>query len=81
MNTQNQEPTPALASVEAACRYLGGICRASLYEMINAGDVQSVKIAGRRMITTESMNELIARAARIAPKGKLAAKIANSEVA
>lgn len=78
MDSTNTTP-PALASVEASCRYLGGICRASLYEMINAGDVQSVKIAGRRMITTESMNALIAKAAAMPPTSKLVAKIANSE--
>ena len=52
---------PALASTEHARKYLGGISRAGLYNLLDANELQSVKIGGRRMVLVDSMDALIAR--------------------
>jgi hypothetical protein len=52
---------PALASTEHARKYLGGISRAGLYNLLDANELQSVKIGGRRMVLVDSMDALITR--------------------
>jgi hypothetical protein len=49
---------PALASIPDACRYVGGLSRARLYELMPQLDV--VKIGARTFITVASLDRLIA---------------------
>ena len=49
---------PALASIPEACRYLGGLSRSRLYELIPHLDV--VKIGARTFVSIESLDRLIA---------------------
>jgi excisionase family DNA binding protein len=36
-----------------------GICRTSVYELINEGKLRSVKVAGRRLVLRESLEQLL----------------------
>jgi excisionase family DNA binding protein len=49
---------PILSSVNGAARALG-IGRTKIYELINAGKLEAVKIGKRRLIKTESIHKLI----------------------
>ena len=49
---------PALASIPNACRYLGGLSRSRLYELMPHLDV--VKFGARTFVTIESLDRLIA---------------------
>lgn len=44
-----------LLSVKDAQAELGGISRTTVYELINSGDLQRVKIGARALITSESL--------------------------
>ena len=60
MNAQTQ-PAPLRRAypVEEARALLGGMSRKSLYDLINSGDLATVKIAGRRLVPSESIDALI----------------------
>jgi len=59
---------PALVSVHNSCTYLG--CgKTKLYEMIQAGELEAVRLGSRTMVKLESLDALIARAE---PVGKAA---------
>jgi hypothetical protein len=49
---------PALASIPEACRYLGGLSRSRLYELLPNLDV--VKFGARTLVTIGSLDRLIA---------------------
>lgn len=49
---------PALASVNDACKYLGGVSRAKFYTDL-LPKLESVLLGGRRMVTVRSMDALI----------------------
>jgi hypothetical protein len=55
------ELKPALMSVQAAMRYLGDVSRTQLYVSLMP-QLETVKIGNRRMITTASLDALIATA-------------------
>lgn len=40
---------------------LGGIARTRVYELINSGDLQAVKLGRRTLITRESIDALVER--------------------
>lgn len=60
MNYNNRyQVKPALMSIKDSGSYLGGLCRASIYNF--KSDLDWVKIGGRSFITVESLDRLIAR--------------------
>jgi hypothetical protein len=60
-----REISPALASVPEACKYLGGLSRAALYEILDR--LEKVKIGSRTFITVRSLDKLIASNIKAAP--------------
>ncbi len=48
------EPTPLLISLNDAANNIG-VCRATFYELLNKGFIESVKIGTRRLIVQESL--------------------------
>ncbi len=52
------ELKPALAAVNDACQYLGGISRGKFYSDI-LPKLESVLVGGRRMVVVSSMDRLI----------------------
>ncbi len=48
-----------LRSIPATCELLGGVSRSTVYRLAAAGDLRIVKIAGRSMVTTESIDRLV----------------------
>ena len=50
-----------LLSVDQACHQLGGISRSMLYNLINRGDLERVKVGNRALITHESIAAYVAR--------------------
>ena len=38
---------------------LTGLCVATLYSLISRGQLQSIKVGGRRLVTTEALNRLL----------------------
>lgn len=57
-----------LYSVEEARFLLGGISRATIYELMNAGELESVTIGRRRLIPAAAINTFIATSSsNIAP--------------
>jgi excisionase family DNA binding protein len=51
-----------LWSVEEGRALLGGISRASIYDLIRSGELRTVMIAGRRLIPDQAIDELISNA-------------------
>jgi hypothetical protein len=51
--------TPALASIEASCDYLGGISRAKFYADI-LPLLETVRLGSRNLVVVASMDRLIA---------------------
>ncbi|MBC2776731.1 helix-turn-helix domain-containing protein [Parasphingopyxis marina] len=52
---------PVTISINGAAKALG-LGRTSIYELINAGRLESVKLGRRRLVKTESIRRLIDRA-------------------
>jgi len=52
---------PLLTSIEDTRTLIGGTSRQTIYDLINAGDIESVRIGGRRFVVVESINALIER--------------------
>lgn len=48
-------------TVKEARALIGGISQAAFYKLVNAGELKTVKIAGRRLVPDESINDLIQR--------------------
>ena len=58
---QTKDPTPPLAvRVREATRMIG-LGRTKLYELINAGDLEVVKIGRATLITVSSLSRLVDR--------------------
>lgn len=53
-------------SIPDACQHLGDVSRAHVYRMVNKGKLELVKIGGRSIITTRSMNALLPQTAEAA---------------
>ena len=51
---------PLLVSVQEAARMLG-IGRTSIYQLINSGELQTMKLGRRRLITIESLRRVTER--------------------
>lgn len=52
-------PTRRAYSVDEARALLGNISRKSIYDLINSGELASIKIAGRRLVPDVSIDALI----------------------
>jgi len=63
------DPGPLLDSVPGAQARLGGIGRSQLYELLAQGELESVKIGRRRMITVASMVAYVDRQTQTVPDG------------
>ncbi len=50
-----------LLSIDQARHQLGGISRTTVYELINSGDLERVKLGGRAFIVSESLSKLVDR--------------------
>lgn len=53
-------PRPQLIGVPQTQKYLGGIARATLYRMIDRGDLIPIKVAGRTMFDRRDLDTYIA---------------------
>ena len=53
---------PVLVSVETARAMLGGVGKTTLYAMLSAGDLESVKLGKRRLVRVSSIQALADRA-------------------
>jgi excisionase family DNA binding protein len=51
---------PLVYSIPRTMALLGGISRSSTYELVRRGELQAVKVGGRRMIVAASLDRLIA---------------------
>jgi excisionase family DNA binding protein len=54
----NTELTPLLLSLNDAAQSIG-VCRATFYELLNQGLIESVKIGTRRLIVQESLIDYV----------------------
>lgn len=60
--TATEEPTDdVLLDVASTCDALGGIGRTTLYRLIAAGEIKTVKLGARTMTPRSEVNRLIAR--------------------
>jgi hypothetical protein len=50
-----------LYSISEARELMGGICRNSIYALLNRGEIASVVIGCRRFVTKEAISEFIER--------------------
>ena len=57
---QNETITPLLHQIPAAARRLG-ICRAMLYKLIASGDISTIKIGRRRLVSENAICDFIAK--------------------
>jgi excisionase family DNA binding protein len=56
------EPTrPLLIPIPDSCAMLGGITRPTLYDLINGGEIDRVKIGKRAFITAASIDAYVER--------------------
>lgn len=76
MYTDPENTAPMLIPVLAACNILGGITRPTLYRLINAGEIDRVKIGTRTFITAMSLRAYVDRQMK-ASAARLEADFAN----
>ena len=65
MNTQEEldlwpEPAPALVTIKQAVRILN-LGRSTIYQLIDAGEIETVHFGRSRRIPVRSLTELVAR--------------------
>jgi hypothetical protein len=58
--------TPLIVPVPDACAALGGICRTTLYDLVNHSELVKVNIGRRGFITAESLAAYVERLAEAA---------------
>lgn len=61
-SAQPDEREPDAYTVNASCWKIG-VSRSTLYQLIAAGQIRSVKIRGRRMIPTTEIKRLVTEGA------------------
>lgn len=64
MRNKPETTTPddrLLVPIDDTCTRLGGICRTTVYDLINRGDLVKVKIGTRGFITAASINAYVDR--------------------
>ena len=66
MNAAETRLEPLLYSIAEGRRALGGISRTTVWRMINAGQLQTVKIGNRTFLRAESIRRLAAEGAETA---------------
>ncbi len=57
--TQTYTVEQALFSIEQACLYLGRISRTKIYDLINSGELQKIKIGSSSFIPRTSLDAFI----------------------
>lgn len=57
---------PLGLSIPETGKTLGGTSRATIYRMINRGELEAIKLGARTIITTESIEARVAAAPRLA---------------
>lgn len=57
------EGGPLLLSVKDAAAYLG-LGRSKMYELVNCGELPSLALGGRRLVSREALNEFVAQMSR-----------------
>jgi hypothetical protein len=55
------KPDAPLTATVAQFKRISGLGKTSIYELIKAGDLRSVRICGRRLIVISSYNDLLDR--------------------
>lgn len=50
-----------LVPIPGAARQLGGVCRTTVYKLINEGELELVKIGRRSFITGKSLTDYVER--------------------
>jgi hypothetical protein len=61
MTITSPQPDRLLVSIPDACRQLGGIGRATIYELVNRHEIVKVNVGRRGFITTESLAAYVDR--------------------
>lgn len=59
---------PLVVSVNDARKMLGGVGRNKIYNLINDGELEAVKIGGRTLIPVAGIHALITSSPRIRPE-------------
>jgi excisionase family DNA binding protein len=57
---RNTQPEPLSVDISEACRLIG-LGRSKLYELLTAGEIQSVKVGKRRLVPMASLRAWLAR--------------------
>jgi hypothetical protein len=78
-STQENLPEPALTTIRGAQQMLGGVCRSTVYELIDAGEIQTVRILGRTLPKIASIQALIERGGT-APSGRSRPRKSGSQL-
>lgn len=55
------EARPLLAPIPEVQKALGGVSRSTVYELLDGAELDSVKIGARRLVTWESVCQLVQR--------------------
>lgn len=69
----NVEDLDVLDSIEYTQRALGGVCPATVWNLISAGDLETVKIRNRRMVKRRSRIALVENGTAPKPRTPAAA--------
>ncbi len=56
-------PERILYPINEARRLLGGVCRATLYKLIDDGELRTVRLGRRRLVPADEINRLAQEAA------------------
>jgi predicted DNA-binding transcriptional regulator AlpA len=75
LTTDTELPARLLVPINDACKTLGGITRPTIYRLINARELDRVKIGTRSFVTVESLRDFVDRKMRQSAK-ELDAEIA-----
>ena len=65
---QHLDPSDRITATIPEFRRLSGIGRSRIYELLDAGDIESIYLGTRRLILIDSYRQLLARL-QAAPKG------------
>lgn len=61
--TPPPEGGPLLMSIKDAATYLG-LGRSKMYELVNCGELPSLALGGRRLVSRQALNEFVAQMSR-----------------
>ena len=61
-NTRLEAMKPLVVSIKQTGELMGGIYRATVYRLINKGELEDVRVGGRRLVIMSSIEERLATA-------------------